>query len=761
MMKRGTSLPGAAAFACAAIIGAGRGADPDAKGPRPNIVFILADDLGWRELGCYGNAFNETPALDVLARDGIRFTDAYAAAPVCSPTRAAFLTGQAPARVGITDYLRPDDAKHLSTEHVTLAETLKEAGYATGIIGKWHLTGYANHGAEEVPPAAHGFDETIVSENRGIGGGSYFHPYHFNREIVSREIERRLPEKEFLVDRLNLEAVEFIRRHCAEPFFLYLSHYAVHTVLAGRPDLVAKYEAEPGAGKGPRAPRNNPHLAAQLESIDRGVAMIRETLAEEGLAERTILIFMGDNGGETNVTTNAPLRAGKSTLYEGGIRVPLIIRAPGARAGAICRAPVSTIDLYPTLCALAGVEPDPSQRLDGVSIAPLLADPERRLDRDLFWHYPLERPHFLGGRSAGAIRRGDWKLIEFYDTGACELYDLAGDIGEAKDLAAEDAARVAEMRKALAAWRESCAAGRGSGGDAILIPEVEGEWWTIAGDPDLGDYTDPEQQPVDFAIWQAADGTWQLWSCIRGTKCGGTGRLFHRWEGPSLEAPDWKPMGIAMEADPSLGETPGGLQAPHVVRDGDLFIMFYGDWENICLATGRDGKVFERRLGGDGMPALFTEGRGNNTRDAMAIRIGSVWHCYYTAFPERKGAVYCRTSKDLRTWSASTRVAFGGSAGTNPYAAECPHVVCREGSDTSDTYYYLFRTQRYGRDAQTSVYRSEDPLDFGIEDDRHLVCRLPVAAPEIIRHGGRDYIACLLPSLKGIRVARLRWVPKR
>jgi len=213
-------------------------------------------------------------------------------------------------------------------------------------------------------------------------------------------------------------------------------------------------------------------------------------------------------------------------------------------------------------------------------------------------------------------------------------------------------------------------------------------------------------------------------------------------------------MGIAMEADPKLGETAGGLQAPHVVRAGDRYLMFYGDWENICLATSRDGKVFERRLGVAGTPALFSEGRGFNTRDAMAIRIGDLWHCYYTAYPERKGAVYCRTSKDLRSWSESKRVAFGGSAGTNPYSAECPHVVAREG------YYYLFRTQRYGRDAQTSVYRSKDPLDFGIEDDKYLACTLPVAAPEIIRHGGRDYIACLLPSLKGIRIARLRWVAK-
>lgn len=183
---------------------------------KPNIIFILADDLGWSELGCYGNLFNETPNLDLLASNGMRFTDAYAAAPVCSPTRAAFMTGQYPARVGITRHLAPWDDLHLSTNQITIAEMLKKAGYTTGIIGKWHLTGYANHGAKEHPPCMYGFDETIISENRGIGGGSYFFPYHFNREI-----KKRLPGNESLIDRMNLEALDFIERHHNSPFFYF------------------------------------------------------------------------------------------------------------------------------------------------------------------------------------------------------------------------------------------------------------------------------------------------------------------------------------------------------------------------------------------------------------------------------------------------------------------------------------------------------------------------------------------------------------
>ncbi len=422
---------------------------------RLNIVFILADDLGWAELGCYGNTFNETPNLDRLAACGTMFTSAYASAPVCSPYRAALMTGQYPARVGITDYLRPNDPKHLATDHITIAEMLKRIGYTTGIIGKWHLTGYANRGVKEFPPGRHGFDEVIVSENRGIGGGSYFHPYHFNKEI-----EKRLPGKEYLVDRCNLEAVEFIERHKDGPFFLYLSHYAVHTRLVGKPELVAKYERKPGAGSGNRARKNNPHLAAQLESIDEGVGMIMKKLDELDLVENTVLIFTSDNGGEDRVTSNVPLRAGKSTLYEGGIREPLIIHWPRVvKPGSICHTPVSNIDFYPTFLQITGCKAEPNQHIDGVSILPLLKNPKAKLARNtLYWHYPLKKPHFLGGRSSGAIRQGSFKLIEFFDKGTVELYNLKEDIAEQHDLAKKLPEKAAELQNRLKAWRRDVGA---------------------------------------------------------------------------------------------------------------------------------------------------------------------------------------------------------------------------------------------------------------------------------------------------------------
>jgi len=284
------------------------------------------------------------------------------------------------------------------------------------------------------------------------------------------------------------------------------------------------------------------------------------------------------------------------------------------------------------------------------------------------------------------------------------------------------------------------------------VPSIAGPWTQIAGDPDLGALTTAKQQPVDFGIWQAANGMWQLWSCIRGTKEPGNTRLFYRWESPRLTDAKWRPAGIAMHSDPAAGEVAGGLQAPFVFRTGRRFTMFYGGWDAICSATSADGISFERALDADGRATLFGEPCGN-PRDPMVIRIGGLWHCYYTAHPGNRGADYCRTSTDLRTWSDSRIVASGGRAGDGPYSAECPFVA-----EPAPGEYYLFRTQRYGEQAQTSVYHSRDPLDFGIGDDSgHFVCTLPVAAPEIVRDRGHWYIAALLPSLKGIQIARLDW----
>lgn len=302
----------------------------------------------------------------------------------------------------------------------------------------------------------------------------------------------------------------------------------------------------------------------------------------------------------------------------------------------------------------------------------------------------------------------------------------------------------------------------------IPVPQIDGPWWQVAGNPMDHKYATARQEPVDFAVWQAADGTWQLWSCLRATTAGGKEgktRFFYRWEGRCLKDADWQPMGIAMEADPSLGETPGGLQAPHVIRIVDTWHMFYGDWVNICHATSKDGKTFTRVIQPHGGTGLFSEGPEANARDIMLLPHDGRWYGYYTCHPNNQGMVCLRTTRDFASWSDSTVVAFAGRSGTAFWSAECPHVVKRGEDD-----FYLFRTESYGspqegdirkrRPARTNVYFSTDPAMFGInQDERYYLCTLPVAAPEIILHEGQYYIAALNEgALDGIRIARLRWV---
>jgi arylsulfatase A len=426
----------------------------------PNIVFIMADDLGWKDVGCSGNSFVETPHLDQLARNGMRFTHA-CQQTVCSPTRAALLTGMHPVRVGITDYLGPEaGAKFLNPDVVTINERLKEAGYVSGLIGKWHLTG--NYQAAKGSPDKHGWDEVIASETDYIGGGDYFYPYKHISGLPAR-----LGDNEYLTDRLSLEACDFITRHHRKPFFLYLSHYAVHTTLAAKPELLAKYQ-EKLQGMSREAAEKigmKPALAAMMESVDHGVGDIMASLKKLGVADNTLVIFTSDNGGESvrgakqgglvaGVTSVAPLRAGKSHLYEGGLRVPLIVSWPQVTpAGSVCDVPVNGLDWYPTLLAVAGLQPRGPQPMDGVGIIGLLHNPAETRPAPMFWHYPLEKPHFLGGRSAGAMRHGNWKLIRFFDTATFELYDLSKDEGEQHNLAGENPAKLEELKRELMEWQ--------------------------------------------------------------------------------------------------------------------------------------------------------------------------------------------------------------------------------------------------------------------------------------------------------------------
>ena len=299
----------------------------------------------------------------------------------------------------------------------------------------------------------------------------------------------------------------------------------------------------------------------------------------------------------------------------------------------------------------------------------------------------------------------------------------------------------------------------------VYVPEIDSEWWNISDNPDLGTYTSQGQQPVDFGIWEASDGTYQLWSCIRNTNAGGKTRLFYKWEGKSLTGSDWTPKGIAMESDTTLGETHSGLQAPFVLKDNGKYYMFYGDWVNICMAESNDGKSFDRILGSDNKPALFTSSQYGRARDPMVLKIKGTYYCYYMAneitddgSDHPKSAIFCRTSKDLRTWSDEIVVSRGGSAMklTDWYGGdtECPFVVMYNGK------YILFRNQVYGQKSMNTQYCSDNPLDFGIDNDNYLAGHLPYAAPEIIKAGDQYYIFALKPGLDGIMAAKIKFVKR-
>ena len=424
---------------------------------KPNVVFILVDDLGWKDLGCYGSEFYDTPNLDELAASSLRFTDAYSASPVCSPTRAAIMTGKHPVRVNITDWIPgmtisrardpklipPEDIHNLPLEEFTLAEAFRENGYRTFFAGKWHLGETAGFW-----PEYQGFEINKGGVDWGAPrlndeANGYYSPYN-NPRLENGSVG------EYLTDRLTDESIQFIDSAGDAPFLLYLAFYTVHTPIMGCDQYDAYYEEKslqlPNEGEMTtvqehdtriRTNQSDPKYAAMVRSMDANVGRLLEKIEAKGLADNTIIVFTSDNGGLTTrggPTAVVPLRAGKGWCYEGGIRVPLL-RYPGMEhAGETCHVPVISMDYYPTLLELAGLDPDPDQHRDGMSIVPVLKDPRGEVDRTLAWHYP----HYHGSdwRPGGAIRDGDWKLVEFYEDNAVELYDLGKDLEEREDLAA-------------------------------------------------------------------------------------------------------------------------------------------------------------------------------------------------------------------------------------------------------------------------------------------------------------------------------------
>lgn len=443
---------------------------------RPNIIFILADDLGWSDLTSYGSSFHETPNLDRLAAQGVRFTQAYAACSVCSPTRASLLTGRYPARIGITDWLpgrppqanerlrAPDLPDRLPSDIPTFAVAFHAAGYRTAFIGKWHLGGQP-----EDLPDRHGFDVNIGGSGRG-SPPSYFSPYRLPHLPDG-------PPGEHLDDRLTRETTDFIARAVREsqPFLVCLSHYAVHNPLQGKSELVHKFSAKLAAAApagpafdeaGPdgkvRVRQGNPTYAAMVASLDASVGTVLAELDRLGVRENTIVIFTSDNGGvstsEGHPTANTPLRTGKGWPFEGGVREPLIVSWPRhLPAGRTTDAIVTSPDFYPTLLELAGLPAEPRLDVDGVSFAPGLRDPALpSAERLIFWHYP----HYSNqrGRPNSAVRAGRWKLIEWLEDGRTELFDLSSDLAEAKDVSHANPEITAGLLGKLQAWRREVGA---------------------------------------------------------------------------------------------------------------------------------------------------------------------------------------------------------------------------------------------------------------------------------------------------------------
>ncbi len=468
---------GGAVAAAVVWIGSARAAERVSSGP--NIVLILIDDLGWADVPCHGNRFHEMPHLDRLVRQGMRFTDFYAAGPVCSPTRATIQSGQYTPRTGITNFIpghwrpfeklvEPPNAPHLALEIVTVAEALREAGYATGHFGKWHLGGPTHF------PDQQGYDVSVVTAGR-----------HFGPRVLTDPPKRLSPDV-YLADFLTDRAIEFIEANKDRPFFVHLSHYAVHIPLEAKAGQIKKYTEKPKPPQGV----HHPVYAAMVAHVDESLGRIVETLDRLELAQNTLVLFTSDNGGLRRrfdgrgdvVTTNAPLRDEKGSLYEGGIRVPLVVRWPGViPPGSVCREPAVSVDFYPTMLQCAGVGQPPGQVLDGVSLVPLMKQ-TGGLGRDaICFHYP----HYHHSRPAGAIRAGDWKLIERFDDGSLELYHLKNDVGETANLAEKMPQRARELRDRLAAWRQSVGAKM-----PALNPKYDpgraGQWWSRRTKKPLG-----------------------------------------------------------------------------------------------------------------------------------------------------------------------------------------------------------------------------------------------------------------------------------
>jgi arylsulfatase A-like enzyme len=761
-------------------------ADKKSSPARPNILWLIAEDFG-PHLGCYGTKEVWTPNLDQLARAGVRYTRFFTTAPVCSTSRSAFMTGMYQTTISAHNHRsHRDDGYTLPPGVRLLTDWFRDAGYFTANVREL--------------PAVLGF--------RAAGKTDWNFTYTGRSFDSDRWSDLKANQPFFAQINFQETHRAFYAPKRADPAKAELPPWTPDHPVA-REDW-AKY-----LDSATELDRKVGLVLRQLEADGLADNTVVVFFGDNGMAHFRGKQFCYDSG--LHVPLIIRWRRGFSPpkhFKPGSVDERLLMAidlAPTMLELAGAKKPAK-MQGESFLGPRAG---KPREYVFGARDRCDETVFRFRTVRDARYRYirnfTPDRP-FLQSNEYKEKQYPVWNLLKQLDAEGkltpvqalyCaptmpveELYDLQTDPHEISNLTSSPKYQkvLNRLRGVLEKWIEETndqgrelepsdlAARKGvtntntqpntgytldgappSGASAAkaqkqaarpATPEIDGDWWQVAGQPDLGALTGEKQEPVDFAIWQAADGTWQLWSCIRKTKEPGNTRLLYRWEGARLTNPNWKPMGIAMRADPKFGETPGGLQAPFVFRERDIFHLFYGDWERICRATGSDGKTFARVLDAEGKTGLFGEGQGANTRDPMGLSVRGVWHCYYTAFPNRQGAVFARTSADLTNWSGPRIVNSGGKGGSGPFSAECPHVVERDG------YFYLFRTERYGKNNLTHVYRSTDPLNFGRDEDvQYWIASLPVAAPEIVRHEGQDYVAALNLALDGIRVAKLKWNP--
>ncbi len=476
--QRLMGVPTLAALILANAIAVCAQADADTR--KPNVVVVFVDDLGWKDLGCYGSKFYETPNIDRLAEQGAMFSRAYSSCNVCSPTRASLMTGKYPQRVGFTSWLNPlqpdgpnSAATHLPTSEITIGEAFQQAGYRTGYLGKWHI------GSDKIGmPKQHGFDWQMATAKHGLPG-SYFHPYQ-RKGLPTADVPDLQDGNpgDYLTDALTDKGIEFIKNTVAEgkqPFFLILGHYAVHTPIQAPVNLVEKYEAKKNRIYGKTrlqmiperfnhkvpARQQNPIYAGMMENLDTNVGKVIDALEELGMTKDTIIVFTSDNGGscmpgswEKRPTSNYPLRASKGWNYEGGIRIPTFITWPGKIPAMKTAEPVITMDLYPTLLELTGCKQLPKQTIDGRSLVPLIHGKEKALNRSfLAWWYPHANGH--GTQPCQAILKDGWKLVHWINRNETELYHLDEDVGERNDLARKERGKTRELLETLNNWVEA------------------------------------------------------------------------------------------------------------------------------------------------------------------------------------------------------------------------------------------------------------------------------------------------------------------